>query len=601
MDTLGNFLKTRGPLVIQAQGRQGPAVRERYGSRFFSPPTVETKSGELPFVLLGDEPPSYSSSGGADDAMSNFLENQKVHVIEEVSGARESFDGELIIPPLNTDVRFSNFLSYHSPSQHEREGVSMTHPLTLVREDFKETQKQVLIPPLNTDIRFDNLPYHNPVQFGGDDGKRYKPWEHKHQYEDHPGGLHVHDTIHENFSWAVPTKHDTPLDLVKKSIIQTVPSQHACGSCWAVCIAGTMSDCLVVSGAVGWAPNISPTFLMSSVPSGRVHNMCLGGNPAAVVPFLERDGVADTSCIDYSWCSGDNQLCKSVSSARHFDAKTLAGKLNDNIPKPAGCYYGNVKKWLYKLDPGSDVFYISPSVKIDEFRNTVRSHILDYGPVIGGYVVLNNFFTGNFTNPNLNGGVYFDRADYDNHRGGKLRFDDKITQQAAGLHAVSIVGFGVAKNIQYDNDKYGDVPYWHCRNSWGTKWGQEGGYFKIAMYPFNQVAQFDKQVMTQIGGPVGSMILVRATKRPIQTTQKQIPPNYLKSINRMGPNAYYEADADQVRLINRERLVDIDEFEDAERPPAALGGVFEDPYTFSIIVLGIVVIVTIILMQRSRV
>lgn len=319
-----------------------------------------------------------------------------------------------------------------------------------------------------------------------------------------------------------------------------------------------MSDCFVVSGAVGWAPNISATYLMSCIPSGKLHNMCFGGNPAAIAPYLEREGVADTSCVDYSWCSGDNELCKSVSSARHFDAKTLAAKLNDNIPKPCGCYYKDVKKYLYRLDPGSDVFYINSKVPIDVFRNTVKSHILDFGPVIGGYVVLKNFFTGNFTDPNLNGGVYLDRADYNGYKGGDLRFSDRMIREAAGLHAISIVGWGVAKNIQYDNDKRGDVPYWHCRNSWGKEWGNAGGYFKIAMYPFNKIAQFDKQVMTEIGGPVGSMILIRATKRPQMIDLDQISQRYRKNINKQRSDTYYMADPQKVREINRRDILDID-------------------------------------------
>jgi hypothetical protein len=354
-----------------------------------------------------------------------------------------------------------------------------------------------------------------------------------------------------------------------------------------------MSDCFVVSGAAGWAPNISATYLMSCIPSGKLHNMCFGGNPAAIAPYLEREGVVDTSCVDYSWCSGDNKLCKSVSSARHFDAKTLASKLNNNIPKPCGCYYKDVKKYLYQLDSGSDVFFINNKTPIDVFRNTVKSHILDFGPVIGGYVVLKNFFTGNFTDPNFNGGVYLDRADYNGYKGGGLRFSDRMTSEAAGLHAISIVGWGVAKNIQYDNDKTGDVPYWHCRNSWGEKWGNAGGYFKIAMYPFNKIAQFDKQVMTEIGGPVGSMILIRATKRPKMVDLDQISQRYRNNINKQLSNTYYMAGPQKVREINRRGILDIDVERGDFDPAGPAGPVIQDLFegnTWLIILIVIVVL-----------
>jgi cathepsin X len=38
-------------------------------------------------------------------------------------------------------------------------------------------------------------------------------------------------------------------------------------------------------------------------------------------------------------------------------------------------------------------------------------------------------------------------------------------------HVVSIVGWGVSS---------GNMPYWHCRNSWGQYWG-EMGFFRIEL------------------------------------------------------------------------------------------------------------------------
>lgn len=320
-----------------------------------------------------------------------------------------------------------------------------------------------------------------------------------------------------------------------------------------------MSDCFVVSGAVGWAPDISSTFLMASIPEG--HNMCGGGNPASVIPYLEKNGCADSSCIDYSWCSGDDKLCKSVSSEKHLGVN-LTKELNANIPKnPYGCYYSDVKKWIYKIDPGSDVFFISEKTPISVFRNTVRSHILDYGPVIGGFVVLKNFFADFHSS---NGGVYFDRCDYRNKTGG-LRFSDSISnEKPTGMHAVSIVGFGIAKNIQYDNNKFGDVPYWHCRNSWGTRWG-DNGFFKMAMYPFNKKSQFDKQVMTDIGGPIGSLFLIRATKSPKVADLSQIKQIYLNNIKRVNSDNYYRAEPEEVRLINRANLLNLEDLKKRDR------------------------------------
>ena len=553
------------------------------------------------------------------DKLSHYLENQSPNILHEGSNILSTTAGGLgdvvesfsniIIPPLNTDIRFSEHLPLHIPTRDESEGNSYTHPHVIVKERFGEISAvneeggYIIISPLNTDISFsEHLPLPHTVE--GDSYTHpqgmYGDYDPQHLGNTHPHELHTHDNLTENFSWAIPTKHDSKLDLFKKSLIHKVSTQHACGSCWAVSFADTMSDCFVVSGAVRWSPNISATYLMSCIPSGNIHNMCLGGNPSAVAPYLEREGVADTSCVDYSWCSGDRELCKSVSSAQHFDAQTLATKLNDNIPKPCGCYYKGVKKYLYKLDYGSDVFFINDKAPIDVFRNTVKSHILDFGPVIGGYVVLNNFFTGNFTDPNFNGGVYLDRADYNGYKGGKLMFSDSMTSQTAGLHAISIVGWGVAKNIQYDNDKVGDVPYWHCRNSWGEKWGNEGGYFKIAMYPFNKISQFDKQVMTQLGGPIGSMILIRATEQPRMVELEQIAQKYTQNINKQGSNEYYMADPQKVRDINASNMMDNDVEEGAEFGGGVGGGGGRGLSNVWIIVVVTIVVMGAFWMSRQR-
>ena len=105
---------------------------------------------------------------------------------------------------------------------------------------------------------------------------------------------------------------------------------------------------------------------------------------------------------------------------------------------------------------------------------------------------MRNFSSGYFTK--INGGVYLERANY--QPGSQLTFNDAEVsgQNYKGSHAVAIIGWGVAKNILYDNNKRGDVPYWYCRNSWGPNWGGDNGYFKMAMYPFNKIAQFGKIV-----------------------------------------------------------------------------------------------------------
>lgn len=52
-----------------------------------------------------------------------------------------------------------------------------------------------------------------------------------------------------------------------------------------------------------------------------------------------------------------------------------------------------------------------------------------------------------------------------------------------GGHAVKAVGWGIdekrVKDPKYT--AYEDMAYWICANSWGDRWGEDGGYFRIYM------------------------------------------------------------------------------------------------------------------------
>lgn len=342
--------------------------------------------------------------------------------------------------------------------------------------DVEMFSERFIIPPLNTDIRHTLLLQQCPKQ----------------KYTEVP---------HINFSWAENDDNDSDDVKFKKTIIHKVPNQQGCGSCWAVSTASAVSDCLVVGGVTREYPNISPTFCLACFPQ----HQCNGGMPAKLALDIMNNGVSDNTCVDYSWCTN-------VQGCDTSRGGPISHMLNSRIP-PCACAKRYNKK-LYFLDKGSVVtISVTPSRPVSMFRDTVKAHIYTYGPVVGGFLVLENFLSGSFTR--TNGGVYFDRADY-SAVGDKLIFDDSInhSRNSKGLHAITVVGWGIAKNIQYDNNKRGDVPYWHCRNSWGTKWG-DNGFFKIAMYPFNKIAQLDKVVNVRIGGEhseIGGLILFTATK-----------------------------------------------------------------------------------------
>lgn len=382
------------------------------------------------------------------------------------------------------------------------------------------------VPPLNTDIRIESIlpeyfEIHNTFQSTALDGQ----------------------AVQENFSWHLPDNLDSKETAFKKSLINPVQNQHLCGSCWAMALAACISDCLVVYGAVLWMPRIAPTFLMTSIPATSGNGQCNGGNPASAAVALESMYVADTTCVDYSWCSNE-KTCTSRDAAEHFKG-TLATKLNKNIPKPGNsCYYAG-ERYLYQIDSQTRALFINSHLTPDQFRTTVKTHLLTYGPPLAGYAVYKNFVSGEFTRPDVNQGVYFDRACYPAVAGTPLEFDDsKVAEHnLAGLHAVEVVGWGLARNVCYDSDSYGDVPYWWAKNSWGSRWGHMGGYFKIAMYPWNRSAQFGKQIRVKDAN-VGGLILIKCTRGPKIGTLPSIPS---LAVSKAMPDTYYQRLPSQVR------------------------------------------------------
>lgn len=467
----------------------------------------------------------------------------------------------IIIAPLNTDIRFGKTLSHRS-AKTLREAYTDDIPsddIPLAWENklsdpiaVRNIQKMeegilddsnlvpevasdaLIIPPLNTDIRISSvLPEFDMSSFTSN----------AHPHEHHDELLEL-----ENFSWHLIT--DTDADKVKfmKSLMHPVQNQHMCGSCWAMALSSCVSDCHVVAGIVTWMPRIAPTYLMANIPTHMGNSRCDGGNPALTARALETMKVSDTTCIDYSWCTNDGEVCTSASAANHFKS-ALGAKLNKNIPQGSACYFQG-ERYLYQVDKGTEAIFIDDALSADDFQSLIKRHIVEFGPPLAGYAVLSNFITGNFTDPRINQGVYFDRASYSSRirQGEPLVFNNMNASLAklSGLHAVEVVGWGLARGVQYDTDKYGDVPFWWAKNSWGSSWGNMGGYFKMAMYPWNKFGQFGKQIRVK-GGNVGGMILVRCTTPPTTTTLPALNQNTLSKIVRSMSDDYYKTTPEDIK------------------------------------------------------
>lgn len=378
----------------------------------------------------------------------------------------------------------------------------------------------ITIPPLNTDIRYSQILPEFDIQ-------------------KHPG-LSALDTttLPEEFSWGITLNTDSDKLKYKKSLITKPQNQMLCGSCWAISTAGIISDNFVVSDITKYNPEISTTYALSTYPQGR----CQGGNPAQLLTDVSNHGIASNRCVDYSWCA-EYKGCNAGAEG-HFQAD--AQTLSNLIPSGKACYYPTDQHLLYKIK-APEISVVESDNDIDSHITNVKKHIYKYGSVSGGFIVLNNFMSGAFTH--VNGGVYLENGDYNNMKNGMLTFDNNIVSMTnyMGCHAIAIVGWGIEKNITVDNNgTKKDVPYWHCRNSWTDKWGDKG-YFKMAMYPYNKVVQFDKKITISNSGSIGGIAMFNVLGAPETGNFKQINP-----IGKLeNTKDYYESEPTPVNFVDK--------------------------------------------------
>jgi hypothetical protein len=389
---------------------------------------------------------------------------------------------------------------------------------------------ELVIPPLNTDIRFSGLQSFD---------LRSNP----------KIAQMAASSLPDNFNWARPTVSlenakeilkESPEITRKKMYIQKVGNQRLCGSCWAISSAQIISDNFVVSGVAGYDPKLSTTWILSNYPQGQ----CKGGNPTELFKDVAKNGITSDYCIDYSWCS-KNEKCNG-NATKHFEANE--DELNAMIPPP-GCYNDNSDHFVYKIKPSLQTIEIGKGgMTEDNAAITVKKHIFNNGPVCGAFFVYKNFMSGDFSKTESE--IYFDRGVYAK----PVNILKKVTvtfsnsalaeSEYAGAHAVAIIGWGVAKNTVW-NEKgdRADVPYWYCRNSWTSKWADDG-YFKMAMYPYNKVSQFDKLSIIKINGmnvSCGGIVMLNVAGPPEIKKLKGIPAQKSK-MPKENDDKYYKTD-----------------------------------------------------------
>lgn len=301
----------------------------------------------------------------------------------------------------------------------------------------------------------------------------------------------------------------------KKKLMSGVKNQYLCGCCWAISCATAISDAFVISEIVDWSPDLSYTYALAKYSQ----NKCIGGNSYQLLEdIMKGEGITSESCVDSKWClndkicslttedflynSSNNKKIKEVNKIINLekddndDITKIRNYISNLIPSE-GCYDGEKLHYVYNIDSVYNIS-IENSYTIDFIHDLIKKHILLRGPVIGVFPVPYDFLDGKFSMDEKNNGIFLENID---------------KNQILGTHSVVVVGWG----------KKGKIPYWICKNSWGKEWGDKG-FFKIAMYPYNKIAQFTKKIniiangiyIKEIGGVSGFKVSQFPSLKKIQ-------------------------------------------------------------------------------------
>ena len=302
----------------------------------------------------------------------------------------------------------------------------------------------------------------------------------------------------EFFSWAIVTSNDTKEIREIKNLITIPQNQHNCGCCYAMTVATCINDVFVVSG-LKWNPEISTTYLMqnfNTLNGNLVQNKCQGGNPGILLSAIEKsNGVASNRCVDYSWCISNNICVKNEN--KELQGSKLRDYLNTLIT-PKGCFFVNRNtrpfgpgpKGIQGIEPIIRNVYKIKNVRTVKYKDNsypemisdiLKKIIFENGPIIMSFFVHSNFNStfGDYSKLN---GIYFYNGNYNHSE--KEKFYKK-RPLPNNKHAVVIVGWGITYVDIDNNGNKKNIPYWHCRNTFGPEWGDKG-YFKFAMYPYNK-------------------------------------------------------------------------------------------------------------------
>jgi cathepsin F len=232
-----------------------------------------------------------------------------------------------------------------------------------------------------------------------------------------------------------------------KQVVTSVKNQGSVGSCWAF---STIEN---VEGQWALAGNplteLSPEFLVDcdgSVDGNHADCSVFGGWPYLAYQFIIKSGgVPSEQSWPYCAGNGDCYPC-------------MQGPVAQCGPPPSYCD----KSYSSKCDskPYDVTAKISSWTTVSDDETEIASELYARGPLS---VLLDASYL-----------QYYKSGVWDGHLPGSPSVM-KCTKTSLN-HAVLLVGYGVTAA---DDASSPSTPYWSVKNSWGTKWGEDG-YFRIS-------------------------------------------------------------------------------------------------------------------------
>eukprot|EP01128_Nolandella_sp_AFSM9_P000221 TRINITY_DN10396_c0_g1_i1.p1 TRINITY_DN10396_c0_g1~~TRINITY_DN10396_c0_g1_i1.p1 ORF type:complete len:316 (+),score=62.48 TRINITY_DN10396_c0_g1_i1:47-949(+) len=207
-----------------------------------------------------------------------------------------------------------------------------------------------------------------------------------------------------------------------KNYLSPTRNQHIptyCGSCWAMGSTSAIADRINILSGNKWPG--AYLSVQNVIDCGKAGS-CNGGDDIPVYHYMHTQGAVSETCNNYQ---AKNQECTSFN------------------------YCGT-------CSPSGSCFPTTPAV---------HYRVGDYGPVIGVEAMQAEIFARGPISCGIEATTQLEA----------LKKDYVYQQYIADPrinHIVSVVGWGQETN---------GTKYWVVRNSWGTAWGGDRGFFKLAL------------------------------------------------------------------------------------------------------------------------